>query len=506
MRISRYLSQLVETYGQYIPFVGSSPPQVEQSNIRVMKHKAKSSSAASPPKGKGKGKEKSSGGETVDVKDTPLRLPEFTGVDHAKVVPRFTSVLRRSEQDGIGMEDIDTLQLELEALLSSTVVRKMTLKEEIKVLSNLEKYKGQSKLHKKGPGSPGKRGLSAGKDGRSAKKLKTSSSGKPSGDGGGKIIGVPKIKADTCLPSFDPLQNEQIRPIAETAKPVLPKNETPNRFWAFVEPYCAPITPDDIKLLEDLIKTHNDLSEYYRVPKLGQHYTQRWAKEDLENERFKSAAATGSDANDKSTDEASQLLKKAEAAAASEDSPFGELTQRLVAGLMEENVLNPADDSAVDNTKQKGAAAGGDSSDTENVAAKGQLIKSLNITNAEALEARVRKELEEQGILDPNDEGQNDNVENDEIHKELVRCQNELKAVSSHNLQQLKRLLKAAKEEMARQELRNKLQQADNDVMDAYRKVSAARSKKKALTKKEREQAWKALKEREIILKHLELI
>ena len=58
-------------------------------------------------------------------------------------------VLRRSEHDGIGLEDVDTLQLELEALLSATVVRKFTLKEETKVLSNIEKYKSGGKLHKK---------------------------------------------------------------------------------------------------------------------------------------------------------------------------------------------------------------------------------------------------------------------------------------------------------------------------------------------------------------------
>jgi hypothetical protein len=112
--------------------------------------------------------------------------------------------------------------------------------------------------------------------------------------------------------------------------------------------------------------------------------------------------------------------------------------------------------------------SGGESSDTENAAAKCGLIKSLNITNAENLEARVRKELEEQGILfskkltfemkfifeikflffnkiqgilDPNEDTK-DGVENDEILEELVRCQNELKAVSTHNLSQLKRLLK----------------------------------------------------------------
>ena len=59
------------------------------------------------------------------------------------------AVLRRNELDGIGLEDVDTLQLELEALLSATVVRKVTLKEETKVLSNIEKYKSGGKLHKR---------------------------------------------------------------------------------------------------------------------------------------------------------------------------------------------------------------------------------------------------------------------------------------------------------------------------------------------------------------------
>ena len=108
------------------------------------------------------------------------------------------------------------------------------------------------------------------------------------------MIGIPKIKSDpsSALPHFDPLQNEQIQRVAEPPpKPNLPKNETPNRFWSFVEPYCAPITPEDIKLLEDLIKGHGDMNEYYRIPPLGQHYTQRWAKEDIENERQKGASA-----------------------------------------------------------------------------------------------------------------------------------------------------------------------------------------------------------------------
>jgi len=138
-----------------------------------MKHKKSGSGAtsSSPPKGKGKGKEKSSSDEPIDLKDIPITLPEFAnGNDHAKYFPRFSAVLKRSDQDGVGMEDIDALQMELEAMLSSTVVRKITLKEELDVLFDIDKYKGRGKLNRKGPSSPGKRGLPAGKEGRSAKK------------------------------------------------------------------------------------------------------------------------------------------------------------------------------------------------------------------------------------------------------------------------------------------------------------------------------------------------
>jgi len=493
MPISRFISQLVDTVGPYIPFVGSSPPPTCSTEMKVKK--SAGGGATSPPKGKGKGKEKASG-DTIDLSDFPINLAEFANGDQSKCVPRYSSVLKRNEQDGVGMEDIDALQMELEAMLSSTVVRKLALKEEYDVLQDFDRFKGQKFKRGSGPSSPGKRTFPGGKESRSAKKLKIG--GKPGPSEGGKVVGMPKLKSDSAGPAFDPLQNEQIRPVAETSKPVLPKNETPSRFWAFVEPYCAPITQDDIKLLEDLIKGHSDMSEYYKVPKLGQHYTQRWAKEDLENERLRGAADANASGDSKGADEAAQLLKKAETA--NEETPFGELTQRLVAGLMEENQINPAD---VEESTKKGS--GGDSSDTENAASKGQLIKSLNITNAENLEARVLKELEEQGIIDPNEDTK-EGIENDEILEELARCQNELKAVSNHNLQQLKRLLKAAKEEMARQEVRNKLQAADNEVMDAYRKISQARAKKKPPTKKERDQAWKALKEREIIIKQLESI
>ena len=56
------------------------------------------------------------------------------------------------------------------------------------------------------------------------------------------------------------------------------------------------------------------MSEYFKVPKLGQHYTQRWAKEDLENERMKgSGSGNPGDNNDNTNDgsSTSRMLRKA---------------------------------------------------------------------------------------------------------------------------------------------------------------------------------------------------
>jgi hypothetical protein len=48
----------------------------------------------------------------------------------------------------------------------------------------------------------------------------------------------------------------------------------------------------------------------------------------------------GSGADSAST----KMLRKAGESVNSEDTPFGELTQRLVAGLMEENIMTPIEE------------------------------------------------------------------------------------------------------------------------------------------------------------------
>jgi transcriptional adapter 3 len=79
-----------------------------------------------------------------------------------------------------------------------------------------------------------------------------------------------------------------------------------------------------------------------------------------------------------------------------------------------------------------------------------------------------------------------------------------LKVISNHNILQLKRLRKLASEEMSRQELKRRLQLADNEVLDVYRKITATKQKKKPPTKEEMDLAWKSLKDRELLLRQID--
>ena len=110
--------------------------------------KQKKSIVQTPTKGKGGGKGSSSsrGGksENIDLKDCPLELKTFEPVD-ATSAPNYFNVIKRLSSEDIGLEDLDSLQLELESMLSSSVIRRRHLKEELDVVTNIDKYKGKVK-------------------------------------------------------------------------------------------------------------------------------------------------------------------------------------------------------------------------------------------------------------------------------------------------------------------------------------------------------------------------
>ena len=143
------------------------------------------------------------------------------------------------------------------------------------------------------------------------------------------------------------------------------------------------------------------------------------------------------DENKEVKEEVGKVVKKEKV----ESTPFGELTQRLVQGLMEENLMTQVDDTTMIGKE-------------DDIGSKNSFIHSLKVANGDSLEARLKKELEEQGILEPGEEEGDGGA--DEILTELNRCQEELRAVSQHNQIQIRRLIKSAREEMARQEIRTR--------------------------------------------------
>ncbi|XP_029814194.1 transcriptional adapter 3 [Manacus vitellinus] len=187
--------------------------------------------------------------------------------------------------------------------------------------------------------------------------------------------------------------------------PRIPKNDAPNRFWASVEPYCADLTNEEVRVLEELLKPPEDEAEHYKIPPLGKHYSQRWAQEDLLEEQKDGARAAAAADKKKGvlgplteldTKDVDALLKKSEAQHEQPEDgcPFGPLTQRLLQALVEENIISPVEDSPIPEIagKDSGADGAGTSPRSQN--------KPFSVPHTKSLEGRIKEELVAQGLLD----------------------------------------------------------------------------------------------------------
>nr|XP_006817630.1 PREDICTED: transcriptional adapter 3-like [Saccoglossus kowalevskii] len=261
-------------------------------------------------------------------KECPLQFHDFRPVDHGKICPRYWAVTQRTEDEGIGVEELDTLQLELETLLAASSKRMRQLEAETQVLIDWQEKKdkkGGGKMHKSESVSTGKRGRPPDDkhDKRPSKKFKETS-GKLGSSTAHSGPGRPKSKKNI---------QQKMQEYEFTDDPLdvprIPKNDAPNRFWASVEPYCADITSEDLKAIEELIKNNEDDSEYFKIPPLGKHYTIRWAQEDLIEEQKeghrvndkKRGSALGNSTSP-NTNDAKHLIKKADIRYASSIVPY----------------------------------------------------------------------------------------------------------------------------------------------------------------------------------------
>lgn len=68
----------------------------------------------------------------------------------------------------------------------------------------------------------------------------------------------------------------------------------PTGSGASVEPYCADITSEEVRTLEELLEPPENEAEHCKIPPPpppGKHYSQRWAQEDLLEEQKDGARA-----------------------------------------------------------------------------------------------------------------------------------------------------------------------------------------------------------------------
>uniref|UniRef100_A0A2P2I1R2 Transcriptional adapter 3-like n=1 Tax=Hirondellea gigas TaxID=1518452 RepID=A0A2P2I1R2_9CRUS len=443
---------------------------------------------------------------SVDLKDCALTLPVMSAIDHINYLPRYNNLCNG---DTISMEELDNLQLELELLASSMLVRQSSLTGQMGILEQIEKGKVVPR-----PVTAGKRMRSDTDQLQRPSKKTKEGSGKP------RDVLHPPPSTPNQTPPPPPSNHSKVKcsivrneplfdvpdlPSAEPPRPPPPRNDITNRFWAMVDSYCQEMTADDIKMLEELIASHNDDPDVYKVQPLGKHYTLRWAQEDLmdeqkEGNKLSDGGNSGSNNHGKKKGSSSnevpeKLLKEVDLnhhTSGDDTAPLGPLAQRLLASLVEDKLLlqNHSPSAADSNGENKGVAVG-----------RPSFLRSLAMGSGAGLDKRLRKELQDHGIIEPDHPGTEDDGE---ILQELKRCQGELKGVSAHNHTQLNRLLKLARDALYRHDLKKKLKDSEAKVIESYKNISSLRVKKKPLVKKDKETAWKAIKDRELIVKQLD--
>ncbi|KAL7744000.1 hypothetical protein ACLKA6_001234 [Drosophila palustris] len=474
-------------------------------------------------------------------------IPLIRSRDVPKQLPTIAAALQRPADDHLAAEDLDAVQLELELMLSNVALRARVLKAEYDSLDKDEKRQDRRKLERVPPGSPPiNQSMLNGILGMGS----TAATGSVSGSGSGGVgspatassnskrklrdepTGVRKKHSSMTILKQQQLQGavskqmsknspmavhtddsmdyvtlpntmQQQQPQQQTQqqqhqsqlpKVSMPKNDMPNKFWLSIEPYCMPLTNEDLRLIDDLL-------EQYRgplvppIPTLGPHYSTVWAQEDM-----KTLQPGG--ARQKSLN-ASAMLKKADGML--EESITGPLTQRLVSALMDESL--PSEQAAVgdhsSNSSSTNENTHSSSSNAVGAAVGSGNFRSLAmLKHGVGIEQRLKKELIDSGLIDASELAAHEDV--DELLLEIKRVTSEISSVAQFNSEELKRLRAAASEEIKRIEIKRKLDTIDQEILECYKRMLQYRAKRKGHTNEEKQEILRLTSEQRALAEQLE--
>lgn len=470
-------------------------------------------------------------------------IPLIRSRDVPKQLPTIAAALQRPADEHLAAEDLDAVQLELELMLSNVALRTRVLKAEYDNLDKDEKRQDRRKLERAPPGSPpttpgmlnGLLGLGSNSAGGSSSGIGSPAATAANNNSKRKLrdepTGVRKKQSSmtilkqqqqqlagskqmaknsplathtddsmdyiTTMPAINHQQQQQQQQTQQQILPkvAMPKNDMPNKFWLSVEPYCMPLTNEDLRLIDDLL-------EQYRgplvppVPSLGPHYSTVWAQEDMKALQPGGARQKSQNAN--------AMLKKAEGML--EEGITGPLTQRLVSALMDESL--PSEQAAVGEHSNSSSNENthSHSSSTSNAAAAaaatGNFRSLAMLKHGVGIEQRLKKELVNSGLIDPNELGAHEDV--DEVLLEIKRVTAEINTVAQFNSDELQRLRAGASEEIKRIELKRKLDSIDQEILECYKRMLQYRAKRKIHTNEEKQEILRLTSEQRALAEQLE--
>lgn len=345
------------------------------------------------------------------------------------------------QDECLPLEELDAIQMELEVLLSSVSLRYRSLKTDYDYLEHRKHQKKNAEKEKQ----------SGSKRKRDEKKSSTKDSNRHSHTKHSKIkSGSSNSPAQQLDQSVDivPYASPSAGSSHPNPKFLLPKNDVPKKLWLSVEPYCMPITQEDIKFLDDLIDDYTD-PLVPSIPELGSHYAIRWAATDEHNS--KSKRLQNSNIVEDAMKKGSEKLMG--------QGVCGPLTQRLLSALLEDSSEMQSDVVGCSDTLDSNDSCTENNSSSAN---RGQAssISSL-FKNGIDVEKRLKKELLDLGIFEASDFVKE---KEDEVLNEIKRVRTELQAIIEFNRNELKTLRAVTKDEMKRLDIKRKLDRVDQEV------------------------------------------
>ncbi|KAH1023474.1 hypothetical protein HUJ04_012674 [Dendroctonus ponderosae] len=215
-------------------------------------------------------------------------------------------VLQRNVEEGVAMDDLDQLQQDLEKLLCTNAIRTRFFLGEY---SQAEQK--NSHIEKRGH------------DRVSLKRKRPD-----------EKFNCKDVKKNI---KRDPFRSYSENSYKEIPKITLPRNDNSDKFFASIEPYCAPVSKDDVVFLDTLIQEFSKTVDK-NIPDIGEHYASSWSEELLNEEQNEN----GSKVTKVKASESSKVK-------VSTGHKVGScLDKRLLKELVEQGLLSNDDDEAPD--------------------------------------------------------------------------------------------------------------------------------------------------------------